>query len=135
MACNPKISELDPPQIARRTFDGEHDATRVVFAHDHETAIEVRAEDGDSVLALPMSLVITDDQIIDASAIKNVCLYTDGAATVQISPSDTDNVWLNLISLTAATPGTMEKSAILPICARRIRIYASVGSVYLVCQS
>lgn len=135
MSCNPKISELDPPQIVRRTFDCEHDATRVVFAHDHETAIEVRAEDGDSVLTLPMSMVITDDQVYDVSGVKNLCLYTDGAATVQISPSDSDNVWLNILSHTAAAPGTMEKSAILPICARRIRIYASVGSVYLVCQS
>lgn len=135
MALNPKISELDPPQIARRTFDGDNDATRVVFAYDHETAIEVRAEDGDSVLSVPVSLTISDNAAHDATRIKNVCLYSDGAATLQISPSDSGNVWMTILSLTAAVPGTMEKSAILPICARRIRIYANVGTVYLVCQS
>lgn len=59
MALNPSISQLDAPQIQKRTFDESNDALRTVPAAATSFAIELDATDGDSVIQYPLFLDTT----------------------------------------------------------------------------
>lgn len=159
MAQNPTVTRLDTAQAIKRTYDESNDAIRTIPADVTSFAIELDAADGDNVATKGLSSSTTANitnantgviiAAADCSGYKSFNLYTKtttnivGAqvCTVEVSPSDTDNVW-KATSLTItpdATAGNVVMgTANSAIVARRIRvsIAASITSgvfdIYLV---
>ena len=104
-----EISKADPIQIARRVFDEESDSNRVKLV-ETEMAIELSAEDGDSVLAVHTSLVLQEG-IHSVAGMKTLCLY--GSATLSVSPHDEGEEFYSI------SPAETEPKT---ICARRLKI-------------
>ena len=127
MSKNPTLTNLDGPQALKRVFDDANDAVRVVQVFDQEIQIELNAEDGDSVKALPESTMLSSGLEMDAKRLKSLALYASGVCSVEVSPVDLDNEWYVLVSL-----GVAGMSAVTPVCARRVRV---VGEGKIVGQS
>lgn len=133
MAQNNKISQLDGPQIIKRVVDTDHDAIRVVQMHDQEVSIELAAEDGDSVLALPKNVILSGEA--DCKDFRSVGVYYKGTGTVklQLSPADNGTAWATCVTLTAGVDLACSR---VEIVGRRVRLVADVGvEAYLIGQS
>jgi len=110
MAHNPSVSHLDATQVFKRTFDETHDAVRVMQALNTEMAIELSAEDGDSVQSVARTVSITPASgEVDCSALRRICMY--GSGVVEVSPDGTSFVTLSLVAL-----------QVRDICALKIRV-------------
>lgn len=161
MAQNNNISLLDSAQILKRVVDPANDSIRVILASGLDLAIELDAADGDNVAVLgkgsstKASITNANTGVIVAAAscagMKSFQLYTKTtsaivgaqACTVEISPSDADDVWIatTLTVTPSTTNGTVVMgTALSNIVARRIRvsIAAAITSgtfdIYLVNQ-
>lgn len=106
-------------ELALRGAWSENDlAFRTVPSSNTSFAIELSHADGDSVITVPMSAVVTQASgSVACSAMQQACLY--GTGTVEISPDGT--TWFTL-PMTALTPVT--------ICAANIRI-TGTGQVFI----
>lgn len=162
MSKNLNSSLLDAPQIIKRAFDEANDAIRVEVGSGTAFGINLNADSGDSVTSVP-SLVEVKASITNANTgtivpataclgIKSFNLYTNTTATIvgaqvctlQISPSDSDNVWIDttltvtpsLISGTVIS-GTTNSTIVARRC--RVKIAAAITSgtfdIYLVAQA
>lgn len=143
MSVNPSISQLDAGQIVKRTFDSTNDATRIVLAEATGIAIELDSADGDNVgvqgnnSSTKASITSANTGVIVPAAscagMKSFNLYVvttatitgSQACTLEVSPSDTDNVWI-ATSVTVTPSGTLgvvvAGTASSSIVARRARV-------------
>lgn len=157
---NTHISSLDANQMVVRSFDEDSDAFRIELASGTSFAVVLSASD-DSIVSYPVSLPNKASVAASASGIvlaavscpgiKGFQLYTNTtstitssqACTLEVSPSDTDNVWF--ATSTTVTPsttsGVVVASAInVTTAARRARVTMSSGiasgtfDIYLVMQ-
>lgn len=111
MAKNCNLSDLDAPTAIKRTIDHHHDAIRVVQAFNTEMAIEVSAEDGDSVQAVARTRVIKEsDGEQGCKDLRRICLYSAG--TVEVSPDGI--IWIQL---------PIDLLEVKDICASKIRVH------------
>jgi hypothetical protein len=159
--ANPSITQLDGGQIFKRVYDETNDAVRVEVASGTTFAIGVDAADGDNLaikgLSSSTKASITNANTgtivaaADCSGYKafNIYIKTTStisgsqACTLEVSPHDTDNVWI-ATSVTATPSGTngvvVAGTASSAIVARRARvtIAAAITSgtfdIYLVQQ-
>lgn len=165
MGANASVSQLDSGQIIKRVYDATNDAVRVDFAGVHSSAISLSATDSsnpDSVINYPsssstkVSLTSASTGVVispvSCVGIKSFNLYTkttsaitgEQACTLQISPSDTDNVWISASCTvtpsetnTTVVKGTIETD----IVARRAQVIIAAGissgtfDLYLLMQS
>jgi hypothetical protein len=114
-----KNKGIDPTHIWQAIFDEDSESIKVELL-PLELAINLDAEGGDSVLALPQSLILEQGEA-DCKRIKSICLY--GQGVVSVSPIDSGDEWYELAVLQLSPQH---------ICARRIKL---VGSGKLVMQS
>lgn len=139
---NPSPSLLDSPQIIKRVFDASNDSVRVNLGDINGLSFNLSAT-GDTIgvqgvsTSTKVSLDNTSTGVVlgpvSCVGMKSFQLYTNTTATlvgaqaltVQVSPSDTDNVWINT-SLTA-TESTVAATVIMgtensAIVGRRVRV-------------
>lgn len=162
MALNSSPSLLDSPQIIKRCFDGTNDSVRVNLGDINGLAVSLSATTGDSILTVPnsiatkASLTSASTGVVIAAAscvgMKTFNLYTNTTATLvgaqvctlQVSPSDTDDVWIDTsLTVTESTTsgtvvaGTANSSIVARRC--RVKIASTVISgtfdLYLVAQA
>lgn len=157
MAQNPDIKLLDSGQIVKRIYDGANDAIRTVPAEATSYSIELDATDGDSVLVYGNGFAQNSTSLSSASAgvviaaaacvgQKSFQLYgivtaLQGASTagdliarIEVSPSDTDNVWYNSsVSLTVPSASALNSvtasSLLTTLIARRVRVSLTTNSL------
>lgn len=128
MAQNPNITDLDPNQVIIRTYDPTSDGVRMVFANETQFDISTSSADGDSVVAVNQSLsnkvsitnsstgvILAPFATPGMSQFQLYCNTTSTlvgpqAVTLQVSPSDTDNVWVS--TTLTVTPSTTASTAI-----------------------
>jgi hypothetical protein len=150
VAVNSNPSLLDPGQIIKRITDSDHDAIRTVPAETTAFQIELSADDGDSVLVRGDTLALASEELDSASTgvviaatacvgIKSFQLYgicndTDGAnlagdivASIEVSPSDSANVWHSSGSTVTLGSGQdtgdiVVANILSTLIARRIRV-------------
>lgn len=161
MAKNPHSHhELDSTQIDKRVFDPTFDALRFVLADAHAMSISLSAASGDNVTALPNSLcakvsidpTLSGDVLSPVSVVGmktfSMSINTTSDATgpcnvtVMMSPSDTDNVWYPLFSVSPSPTNQVVLSS-TPVAGlgRRIKVTLSspltTGSfdLYVLAQS
>lgn len=131
-------SKLSPHQIAQQAFD-EPSSSLKVSLQNTEVAIELDAADGDSVITIPTSfqeeVVVNTAQSIDTIAIpaqdvtgcRVISLFASNTGSsctlaVDISPSATDDFWVEAGELVATT-GSTQASPALAACKRaRVRL-------------
>lgn len=79
-----KYTRLDPPQIAKRSFDEEKDANRVTIV-ETEMAIAVSAAEGDSVQTAPMAqqASLETDEALDCLWARELILEASGPVTLE----------------------------------------------------
>lgn len=84
-------SKLSPHQISQALFDEDKVATRVHLV-DADLAIELDAEDGDSVITVKRTQLVevNPNDIMDFSLLSELCVYVSDAS-IQILDYD-DNV-------------------------------------------
>lgn len=160
MAANPSPSKLDTLNMAQRAFDETNDSIRVELGVNSGVAIQID-DTTDSIASrgisssTKVSLTSASTGVVIPAAscvgMKSFQLYSNTtstitgsqACTVEVSPSDTDNVW-KATTLTI-TPDTTNAGVVMgtlnsAIVARRIRvsIAAAISSgtfdLYLVKQ-
>lgn len=143
MSKNATITSLDPGQITKRTYDESNDCVRVNIGEATGLSVSLSAASGDGVNIFP-NTVATKVSLTNASTgvvlaaqscagIKSFNLYTNTTATItgaqvctlEVSPSDTDNIWI-ATSLTI-TPNTTNATVVAgtpvsTIIARRCRV-------------
>jgi hypothetical protein len=153
---------LDNNQIIKRIYDETNDAIRVEIGTGTTFGLNISADSGDSVTSVPSvteqkaSITSASTGVIVAASscvgLKSFQLYTNTTSTitgaqvctVQVSPSDSDNVWVST-SLTI-TPSTTNGTVITGtvntgIIARRMRvsiaapITSGTFTIYLLGQS
>src|SRR3984885_13125662 len=119
MAQNPIITELDPPQIQRRTFDIDNDAVRVSVGSAEFVV------DGQGISASGTMTDGTSGEVISSvsvEGINNFQLYavattvTTGSITVRLdlSPSDPGVAWYHTsttLTLGGSSLNTVEVSS------------------------
>lgn len=160
MATNPTPSLLDSPQIVKRVFDPLNDSVRVNLGDINGLSFNISAT-GDTIgvqgvsSSTKVSLTASSTGVVipamSCVGIKSFQLYTNTtgtitgaqALTVEVSPSDTDDVWkaTTLTVTESTTSGTVIMgTANSAIVARRVRvsIAAAISSgtfdAYLVLQ-
>lgn len=160
MAKNLNPSQLDFAQLAKRCFDDSNDSVRIVLGDSAGIAIILSATE-DSVTNYPNSssskASVTSSSTgtilaaLDVSGMKSFALYTNTTSTLtgaqvctlQISPSATDDVWID--TTTTVTPSTTSGTVVVSttntsaVAKRaRVKIAAAISSgtfdLYLVCQ-
>jgi len=115
-------SKLDFQQIIKLAYDEASGGLKTTPSSATVFAIELDANDGDSVLSVHSSQVVVQASgEVSCVGMKSVCLY--GTGTVSVSPEDSAGTFYDL-SLTELVPAN--------ICARRIKI---VGTGKIVVQS
>jgi hypothetical protein len=144
---NPNINDLDAPQCIQRAFDGDNDALRMELASG--VAFDVTlSQSSDSVTIYPVSISDVSYSVnatsstivlgpVNCTGVKSFQLYTNTTTTItgpeaytlQVSPSDTDNVWYS--TSTTVTPsvtvGVVEASTVnTGIVARRAQVIMSI---------
>lgn len=136
-----KRSKLDPSQIVQAAYDTNLGAIKTSMVGT-EVEIDLSHMSGDSMTAHPVRDAISAEGIVapgangtviiasqDCSSLSSIHVYVNGTgtATVEVSPSDFDNVWYTLGS----------SGSILPVCARRVRVKSVNvnGAAYLVGKS
>lgn len=140
---NPNISDLDPGQIPNRVFDEENDAIRTTVASETQFSVELSRDDGDSVYdyapqnatsgtllstASPNDVVIATFSVVGyntgtiyANTLTGVSAL--GTVKVQISPSDSVEVWADHLTFnTGAAPSVVTKATLDLAIARRMRV-------------
>jgi hypothetical protein len=162
MAKNTTITQLDAGQVIKRIFDEPNDALRVEIGSGTSFALGITADDGSSITAVP-SVSETKSSITNANTgvivgpvpcigMKSFELYTNTTSTItgaqvctlQVSPSDTDNVWIS--TSTTITPSTTNATVVTStvntsIVARRMRVSIAAAittgsfDIYLLGQS
>lgn len=82
-------SKLDPYQIQRMTFDEDSNSVKVTML-PMEMAVELSAEDGDSVLAVPKMQVleVQAGDIINTSAAKKIASHPEAGITAIIGAAE-----------------------------------------------
>lgn len=143
-------SKLSPHQIAQSVYDIDNNSIRASL-QNLEIAIELNAADGDSVTALPQrinsyatfstaqtlgSIAIAAADISSCSAI-SLAVKNQGSTVsllLEVSPSDTADVWLTLATHTATTGTTHVSPSLFPV--RRVRVsfggnFAGDGQIQL----
>jgi len=110
--------------VLKRAWDVESDALKVIQSEHTEFAIELNAEDGDSVMAVADCVTLSlNDSAIDCRRMRRCMLY--GAATVMVSPLEQGDLFVQL---------TM--NGVTDICAKRVKILMAEGvEAHLVLQS
>lgn len=141
MAQNTNVTELDTAQALKRSFDSTNDALRVDIISSLASSIEIDSVT-DSITNVPKSSVqkasltsASTGTVIAAFSVvgvKTIQLYTNTTATltgpqactVEVSPSDTDDVWIaTSITVTeSGTNATVIAGTSGSICARRARV-------------
>ncbi len=124
MAKNATISQLDSPQVIKRVYDEANDAIRVEVGGGTSFQLNLDATTGDTVGVQGMSTVQKSSITTSSTGVivpafscvgmKSFNLYTITTATLtgaqvctlEISPSDADNVWI-ASSLTVTPSGTL----------------------------
>jgi len=102
---------LTGEHVLRRSWSENDEALKIIPAANTEFAIELSADDGDSVLMVANSSTIEDTEEHSCVGMTTVCLY--GSGTVSVSPVDNGDDW-HVLTVTPLTP--------IKICARRIKI-------------
>lgn len=162
MALNSNPSLLDSPQIIKRCFDGTNDSVRVNLGDINGLSVSLSAATGDSIInhpdniAVKASLTSASTGVVIAATscvgMKTFNLYTNTTATIvgaqactlQVSPSDTDNVWIDTsLTVTESTvsgtviAGTINSAIVARRC--RVSIASTITSgtfdLYLVAQA
>lgn len=160
MAQNANPSLLDAPQIVKRTFDSTNDAVRVSLGDVNGLSFNLSAT-GDTIgtqgvststkASLDNTATGTVLGPVSCVGMKSFQLYTNTTATLtgaqsltlQVSPSDTDNVWMatSLTVTESTTSGTVVMgTANSGIVARRARVVIAAAistgtfDLYLVMQ-
>jgi hypothetical protein len=119
-----KKSQLDIHQIFKHAFDPENQALRTTPGVDSHFAISLNAAE-DSVTAEAKHLLISDQNPVSCVGIKTICLYSSSVpAKAQVSPADSGDEWHDVC---VASANSM--SAVIQICARRLRIVGENASV------
>lgn len=143
MSQNPNITLLDPHQIFKRIYNESNDAVRIDIATGVDFAVELNADDGDSVESRGISgstkssITSSNTGVIiaafDCKGMKSFNLYSKTTSTItgsqvctlEVSPSDSDDVW-KATSLTItpdATDGVVVMGTVISsIVARRARV-------------
>lgn len=116
-------SRLDPVQIAQRSFDEELGASRVHMV-DADMAIELSAEDGDSVITKvqTVALKVMDGQIVDLSMYTKVCLVGAETADLVLVLDNEEFMMYNLV-----------KGVIKEICLTEVKVVLP-NDAYLMVQ-
>lgn len=161
MAENSNISLLDPGQVIRRVYDKNNDSIRIMLADAVGIAIELSADDGDSVTNRPEGLtgtvaltnantgVVVAEQACVGMKQFNLHSKTTSATvgpqalTVEWSPSDTADIWIaSGITLTpSAVSGTVVSATEASLLARRVRVRTAAAitsgtiDVYLIARA
>lgn len=162
MPTNLQPSLLDAPQIVKRVFNGTNDSIRVNIGDANDLSVTLSAVTGDSVntyaggLAAKASVTNASVGLIVAATacvgMKSFIFYTNTtstitgaqACTLEISPSDTDDVWVaSTLTITPSTvngtivAGVLDSSFIARRCRVRIAAAITTGTfdIYLVAQS
>lgn len=138
---------LDGPQIARKTFDSDNDAFRIVLAEATGMAVELSAADGDNIATKALSsstkVSLTNAStgvVVPATSCdgyKNFNLYSKTTSTIvdsqvltlEISPHDTDDIWIStaLTVTPSITNGiSVMGTSLSNVVARRARV--SIGA-------
>jgi len=161
MAQNSSISRLDSNQMIKRVFDEANDAVRIVLGESTGIAIELSADDGDSIITRPegistkASLTSASSGVIIAAAscvgMKTFNLHSKTTSatvgpqvlTVEFSPHDSDDVWIaSSITVTpSAVNGTLVSGTAASLIARRVRVSTAAAitsgtiDAYLIAQA
>lgn len=108
-------SKIGSEHAIVRAYDADNEALKVSLLN---AEIELSAHDGDSVLAIPETKVITEPGVYDISNVSKISLFdktpNESTIIVEISPSETEDVWFVIIL--AINP--------LDVCAKRLRVNA-----------
>lgn len=156
MADNTLTGEL----ILRKAWSSADQALKMVPSSTTSFSIELDAADGDNIQNIPKDIssktsITTESGTVvaafDVTSIKTLNLYsnttsnitTPNLLTLQVSPSDTDDVWISTtLTLTPSnTAGTVVMGTPISIVARRARVITSSGNtdgaydLYMVGQS
>lgn len=129
--------------ILRQVFDPSTGSLLTAPASATAMAIEIDAADGDNILTKPNNtLQSVVDTAVSCVGMKSAQLYIEpGAAAtakIQISPTDSGDVWMDLVGASIANdPTNLVATSLQTICARRIRATAVVGTpvIHLVLQA
>lgn len=129
-------TKLAPHQIAQSVYDAPNEAIRTTI-QNMEIAIELSADDGDSVITIPKTINVynavngpqpTHAVIIPATNVSfcnRVAIIVNNAdgptgLTFEVSPSDTDDVWHSIGTHNAPSGISHHEPTFFPC--RRIRI-------------
>ena len=142
MSKNPHAHHhLDPAQVIKRVFDEQNDAYRV---HIDELSFSLSADQGDSVLAKPLSLsqkISVNDSLsgdllapINVVGMKTFQVFVNGSDDVEslspcivyLSPSDSDDVWFPLVSVNASPGSSMAAPIQAVVIISIVTIFASL---------
>lgn len=112
-------SLLGAGQIKKRTFDEENAALRVILSSATEMQVDLRAEDGDSVLTVSKQTSATGIDGVaefDVSGVNTLAIYTKQTGTapnakLEISPTETGDTWFLLRDLTPGCTGAIQIAA------------------------
>jgi len=159
--ANPSPSLLDSGQIVKKIYNESTDSIRIELASGTTFAVALDAADGDNIaekgLSISTKASITNANtgvIVDAAdcaGYKSFNLYTATTSTIigaqictlEVSPSDTDNVWIatTLTITPSLVNGTVVAgTASSSIVARRARVSIAAAitsgtfNIYLVKQ-
>ncbi len=162
MSVNPSPSLLDAPQIVKRVFNGANDSIRVNIGDVNDLAVSMSAASGDSVINYPHAIAVKASLTSASTAVvlpatscvgmKTFNLYTKTTATItgaqactlEVSPSDTDDVWIaTSLTITESTTlavvvaGTINSAIIARRCRVSIAAAISTGTfdIYLVAHA
>jgi hypothetical protein len=104
------------------------------------TAFEIELDhtDGDSVAAFAGQVTHTGAGEYDVEGFKDAVLYVEAGfaadAKIQVSPVDTGAVWYDLVTVTGSITDPA-KSAVVPFCAKRIKVIDNGAVVHVVVRS
>jgi hypothetical protein len=143
MALNPNVSQLDLPQIQKRTIDALNDAVRIILAETTGIAIELSAADGDSILSeaslasqsgsltvgssgeLVAALDVSNKKEIQVLVAVGAGITGTATVSIEISPEASGSVWIPAGVTLVVTGATNLKSTKVSDIARRARVVLS----------
>jgi len=131
--------------VLREVYDPISNSLKTIPAGDTSFAVELDADDGDSVISRAESLSVkasisnSDSGVIlpetSSYGLKTITLYTKTTSiivnpqvcTLEVSPSDSDDVWIssNLTITPSTSLDVVVMSSPISILARRIRVTMS----------
>ena len=137
MSKQTKYSVLNQAQILNKSFNESKDALRMELVDALNTAIQLHASE-DSITSVPLSLchkssliagvsgvVLGPVSIVGIAKLQMVVggSSADAALTLQVSPSDADDVWVDVANSVGS--GKPSMSIQTAVTARRARITGS----------